>query len=63
MIVSSDNPGVSELYEDDQGRTVYDIVELLKKVGLYEAEVREDNPDEGDPVTEDNPLDDEHWMN
>ena len=60
---SSDNPGVSELYEDDQGRTVYDIVELLKKVGLYEAEVREDNPDEGDPVTEDNPLDDEHWMN
>lgn len=40
---------------------MYDIVELLKKVGLYEAEVREDNPDGGDSGTEDNQLDYEHW--
>lgn len=42
---SSDNPGVSELYQDDQGRTVYDIVDALKEAGLYEAEVREDDGD------------------
>ena len=41
------NPGVAECYEDAEGRTVYDVIEVLKETGLYEAEIRtEDTADE-----------------
>lgn len=58
-VFSWKNPGVAERYEDDQGRSVYDVVDVLKKAGLYEAEVREENPDDGDSSPEDDPPDKE----
>lgn len=45
-LFTEENPGVSERYEDAQGRTIYDIVDVLKKEGLYEADVRSDDSDE-----------------
>lgn len=38
---SQDNPGKSELYEKD-GKNIYDVVEVLKEVGMYKAEQREE---------------------
>lgn len=38
---SQDNPGESELYEKD-GKTIYDVVETLKEVGMYKSEQREE---------------------
>lgn len=38
---SQDNPGESELYEKD-GKTIYDVVETLKEIGLYKYEQREE---------------------
>ena len=38
---SQDNPGESEIYEKD-GRTIYDVVDTLKEVGMYKAEQREE---------------------
>ena len=38
---SQDNLGESELYEKD-GKTIYDVVETLKEVGMYKAEQREE---------------------
>lgn len=37
---SQDNPGESELYKKD-GKTIYDVVETLKEVGMYKYEQRE----------------------
>ena len=34
--------GVSDRYEDASGRSVDDVVEVLKEAGLYKAEVRTD---------------------
>lgn len=36
---SQDSPGESELYKKD-GKTIYDIVETLKEIGLYKHEQR-----------------------
>lgn len=41
-LFTSDNPGMSTQYEDQDGRTVYDIIEVLTELGLYEAETRAD---------------------
>ena len=41
-LFSEDNPGVSDRYEDASGRSVDDVVEVLKEAGLYKAEVRTD---------------------
>ncbi len=41
-LFSEDNPGVSNRYEDASGRSVDDVVEVLKEAGLYKAEVRTD---------------------
>lgn len=38
---SQDNPGESELYKKD-GKTIYDVVETLKEVGMYKYEQREE---------------------
>lgn len=38
---AQDNPGESQLYEKD-GRTIYDVVETLKEVGMYKYEQREE---------------------
>lgn len=38
---SQDSPGESELYKKD-GKTIYDIVETLKEIGLYKHEQREE---------------------
>lgn len=38
---SQDSPGESELYEKDS-KTIYDIVETLKEIGLYKYEQREE---------------------
>ena len=43
-LFTEENPGVSEKYEDAQGRTIYDIVDVLKEEGLYEADVCPDDP-------------------
>lgn len=40
------NPGVAERYEDAEGRSVYDVIEVLKKVGMYEAEIRSDDDED-----------------
>ena len=59
-VFSWKNPGVCERYEDAQGRTVYDVVDALKEAGLYEAEIREDDPDDDDPSPESDPPDEEN---
>lgn len=41
-IINSDNLGTCDRYEDDNNRTIYDIVEVLQEVGLYKAEQREE---------------------
>lgn len=41
-LFSEDNPGVSDRYEDASGRSVDDVVEVLKEAGLYKVEVRTD---------------------
>ena len=38
---SQDNPGESELYKKD-GKTIYDVVDELKEIGLYKYEQREE---------------------
>lgn len=38
---TQDNPGESELYKKD-GKTIYDVVETLKEVGMYKYEQREE---------------------
>lgn len=38
---SQDNPGESELYKKD-GKTIYDVVDELKEIGLYKCEQREE---------------------
>lgn len=38
---SKDNPGISEIYSID-GKTIYDVVDTLKEVGMYKAEQREE---------------------
>ncbi len=38
---SQDSPGESELYKKD-GKTIYDVVETLKEVGMYKYEQREE---------------------
>lgn len=38
---TQDNPGESELYKKDD-KTIYDIVETLKEVGMYKYEQREE---------------------
>ncbi len=38
---SQNNPGESKLYEKD-GKTIYDVVETLEKVGMYKYEQREE---------------------
>ncbi|MCD2435846.1 hypothetical protein LQE88_07595 [Acidaminococcus sp. NSJ-142] len=56
-LFTQDNPGVGELYADAEGRTVYDVVAALQHVGLYQAEIREDQEGKteflaGDPEEE-----------
>ena len=38
---SKDNPGISEIYNKD-GKTIYDVVDTLKEIGMYKAEQREE---------------------
>ena len=38
---SQDNPGESERYEKD-GKSIYDVVEILKEVGMYKYEQYEE---------------------
>ncbi len=38
---SQDNPGESERYEND-GKSIYDVVEILKEVGMYKYEQYEE---------------------
>lgn len=38
---TQDNPGESELYKKD-GKTIHDVVETLKEVGMYKYEQREE---------------------
>ena len=38
---SQDNPGESELYKKDD-KTIYDVVDALKEIGLYKYEQREE---------------------
>lgn len=40
--ISQDTPGTSVCYYDSNGRSVYDIVDTLKEVGMYKAEQREE---------------------
>ncbi len=39
---SCETPGTSEKYSDEEGRDIYIIIEVLKEVGMYKAEQRED---------------------
>lgn len=41
-IISQENPGQSQSYESEDGRTIYDVVEALTSAGLYKAETRAD---------------------
>lgn len=43
---TDENPGVAERYDDANGRTVYDVIEVLKENGLYEAEIRSDEDED-----------------
>lgn len=40
-LFSKENPGECRLYEDKNGKSIYDVVEELKKKGLYLYEQRE----------------------
>lgn len=41
-IINAENPGRSCAFQNDEGKTVYDIAETLKEAGMYLAEIRED---------------------
>lgn len=50
-LINEENPGVSERYKDSGGRSVFDIVDALKPIGLYLAEIRnEEEEDTSDEI-------------
>ncbi len=41
-IINRNNPGECDAFQNDNGKTIYDVVDALKELGLYKAETRED---------------------